>query len=432
VKVIGDVTVLDGVTLTIEPGVVVEFQDYYRLSILGTLLAVGTAAERILFTTDEPGLFAVDASHTGCWNGIRFHGTLETNACSRLEQCVVEYSKATAASGGAHPYGGGAISAHDFSKLDIVNCIIRSNVGEYGGAFFFYHNANPLVAGCLIADNHALENASVAYCGYAYPGFESNTIVNNTIRNLDDPYIESCAFLSFLAKPRFRNCIVFANDPEYVYMHVQLWENKGFYTEHCDIEDYADGGLNIDADPLFVAGPGSPAADYRLQPRSPCINRGLDGIAPALDLDGLPRPVMGTVDMGAYEFSGAHMLGCDVFAISETGGTVSFLLDAGRAAAGRYYFLLGSTSGSVPGTALPGGGMVVPLNADSFSRIVYDNVNSAVFDGFRGVLDNAGAAAATLNLPPVPGAAGTTLHFAYALLWPIDTVSNPVTIVVTP
>jgi len=431
VNVVGDVTVEDGVTLFIDPGVVVEFQDYYRLTVLGTLRAVGTAIERIVFTTDEPDKFAVDASRSGCWNGIRFPGTLETNAPSCLEQCVIEYSKALSGSGGLHPYGGGAISLYDFSKLTISNCIIRSNVGEYGGALFLYHNACPRITGCLIVDNHALENAGVAYCAYSYPGFVNNTITGNAIHNLDDPYIESCAFLSFLAKPRFQNNIIFKNDPEFVYLHVQLWENKGFHTLYNDIEDYDKCGPNIDGDPLFAAGPGSPG-DLRLLPGSPCINRGLDNGAPALDLDGNPRPGMGTVDMGACEFAGTHRLGSDVFSLPATGGTASLALDAGMGNAGRSYVLLGGVSGTIPGTVLPGGRATLPLNRDFFTGIVYRMANNAVFDGFQGTLDGTGAAAAALNLPPVPGAAGLTMHFACALLGPIDWVSNPVAIAVTP
>jgi len=61
-----------------------------------------------------------------------------------------------------------------------------------------------------------------------------------------------------------------------------------------------DGVGNFDNPPLFV----DPASgNFRLQTNSPSINAGLNAYAPAgLDLDGNPRIVGGTVDVGAYEF----------------------------------------------------------------------------------------------------------------------------------
>jgi hypothetical protein len=55
-------------------------------------------------------------------------------------------------------------------------------------------------------------------------------------------------------------------------------------------------------DPLFV---NLSAGDYHLQSTSPCINSGLNAAAHGTtDLDGNPRIVRGTVDIGAYEYQG--------------------------------------------------------------------------------------------------------------------------------
>ncbi len=300
VRVVGDVTVEDGVILTIAPGVRVEFQDYYRLNVAGVLQAVGAAAHPIVFTTNTPEKFAVDHSHTGCWNGIHFDATRATNAPSRLSFCIIEYSKAVDERAGAPP-AGGALVVTDFSKLTIANCLIRNNVAEFGGAVLLYKNANPVIASTVFTGNHAFQNASAIFCAYSYPQLVNNTIVENTIDNQGYEYNQTCALFNFVARPAFTNNIFRRNDPFFYYDHQQLRHNKEFYTHHNDIQDYTADD-NIDADPLFVD-------TYHLGPGSPCIDAGaavpgnphqdFDGQARAWDGDG---DQFAQIDIGADEF----------------------------------------------------------------------------------------------------------------------------------
>src|SRR6185295_5246363 len=62
----------------------------------------------------------------------------------------------------------------------------------------------------------------------------------------------------------------------------------------------ASGSGNIADPPLFVD---QTAGNFHLQPGSPCIDTGSDTYSTgSTDLDGNPRVVNGTIDMGAYEF----------------------------------------------------------------------------------------------------------------------------------
>jgi predicted outer membrane repeat protein len=76
---------------------------------------------------------------------------------------------------------------------------------------------------------------------------------------------------------------------------------------------------NLDVDPQFV----DPAnGNYHLQSRSACINAGANGAPslPATDLDGNPRIIGGTVDLGCYELGGAPTPVAANLSLSPTGG----------------------------------------------------------------------------------------------------------------
>jgi hypothetical protein len=123
----------------------------------------------------------------------------------------------------------------------------------------------------------------------------------------------------------------------------------------------------------------------------------------------------------------------DAETLSAAGGSVRLDLYAGRDEASRRYLVLGSATGTSPGTPLPGGLAVLPLNWDPFTDLVLAWLNTALFKDFLGTIDQDGLGSAQLAAPPLPPAAvGVVMTYAYCLNNPYDRVSNPVEVEIVP
>ncbi|QDU83035.1 hypothetical protein Pla163_01310 [Planctomycetes bacterium Pla163] len=98
-----------------------------------------------------------------------------------------------------------------------------------------------------------------------------------------------------------------------------------------------------------------------------------------------------------------------------SGGTHDLLLRAGPARAGDAYALLGSMSGTAPGTTDPVSGFTLPLVFDAYTDLIVNTGGRGVLSPWQGVLDGNGAADATLVVPPAidPALVGLALHHAY-------------------
>lgn len=126
----------------------------------------------------------------------------------------------------------------------------------------------------------------------------------------------------------------------------------------------------------------------------------------------------------------------EVSAISSNVSTVSVTaagsqvlsIDAGPANAGRTYWMLGTLSGTTPGTTLQGG-LVLPLNSDGYFQYTRTHLNSAILSNSFGTLDGQGRA--TVTFTPNRRFVGLPVNHAFILTNPVDFASEaePCTVV---
>ena len=112
----GGLTVASGATLTIEPGIVVQFESSIsnKLNVQGALEAIGSVTQPITFT----GIVA----SPGSWAGISVNGTSVTPALANLSYVTLDYG-GVSGSYGAQVYV-------DQAVVTITHSLIRNSAGN--------------------------------------------------------------------------------------------------------------------------------------------------------------------------------------------------------------------------------------------------------------------------------------------------------------
>jgi parallel beta-helix repeat protein len=187
-------------------------------------------------------------------------------------QCTLNFC--TISSNTASSYGGGVYSC-------VVNdCVLAGNVSTNSGGGAYESTLN----NCLLWGNHTFNGAGAAWnCT-----LNNCTVAGNLAGSL------AGGGLGGTSSGTARNCIIYYNSGQNSY--------TTYLTNCCTtplpFSPYT-GANNFTNPPLFV----NTNSDFHLQSNSPCINAGNNAyVINATDLDGNPRIVGGTLDLGAYEY----------------------------------------------------------------------------------------------------------------------------------
>jgi hypothetical protein len=172
---------------------------------------------------------------------------------------------------------GGGVWAEGFDDV-VSNCVLIGNYANfYGGGAW-----TATLINCVLKSNSTAGNGGAAI----YSTLINCTIVGNSAQLGGG--VVSCTLVNCIDYFNFSNPFPYPNYGSFVTL-----------INCCTTPD--PGGIgNITDDPAFV---NLAAGDCHLQSTSPCINSGANNFAPTgPDLDGNPRIVGGTVDIGAYEY----------------------------------------------------------------------------------------------------------------------------------
>jgi len=310
VTVTDDIVITDGATLTVVPGVRVEFAGYYGILVTdGAIQAAGKVDSKIIWTTSNPSLFDESQATDGCWNGITWPNVPADAPESYLRWCVLEYAKAVPGlgldgdgprvGGRAFDGAGGALRIVGNSRVEIMGCILRNNCADRGGALAVHYGGAPIVVNSLMMDNVSWSRAGAVFVSYAYPVFIHDTLAFNRCVNPGMFDRTAGAIDHFHSKPQYTGCVIYANQTNH-HEHNEILEPKSYYTRYCDIAGVGEGEGCLDTDPLFIT-----LGKGRLSGRSPCRNAGsyllVETWLPQEDLDGFPRREGIEVDMGCFE-----------------------------------------------------------------------------------------------------------------------------------
>ena len=301
-----------------------------------TLQSINGPTVTVIKGYQNPGAIPFDPSSVRCvylTNGATLVGFTLTNGAApdsgggvwcEAGTCIISNCVLTGNYAAGSRYTGGGGGAYGGT---LNNCTLTGNsaYNQFGYAWGGGAN-NAKLNNCILSGNNAINGGGAAYCtlnnclltgnmadafqggGQGHGGGASQSILNNCTISANKMQVSSARGAGVVGC-MLTNCIaydniIFINGPP-VSGFVQDNSDSSTLGYCCSIPLPVGGVGNFTNAPIFV---NEAAGNYRLQTNSPCINAGNKAyVTSSTDLDGRPRIVGSTVDIGAYEFQGAGM-----------------------------------------------------------------------------------------------------------------------------
>jgi len=188
-----DVRIPPGDTLIIQPGVLVLFHGYHKITVdTGAVFqAVGNLVDTIKFEERFVG---------NSWHGIRFifaSGSSQLGYCSfrngsaigdeedanggalYLQSSSILIQNSLFDSCSADSAGGAIFCTFNSHPIIIGNLISRNSAEHAGGGIACYSNSNPEISGNAFRSNYAHDKGGAVYCLQSSPTIDHDTLVEN-------------------------------------------------------------------------------------------------------------------------------------------------------------------------------------------------------------------------------------------------------------
>jgi parallel beta-helix repeat protein len=178
----GDQTVVLGATLTIEPGVEIRFTSGLKMDVYGRIIADGTSADSIKFTSWDPSAFA--------WRGISIINSNSNGQDSSVfNYCQVKFVQS----------GDQTLKISSSSDTRISNSTISGNNSD--GITIWLQQSDALITHCDISNNSSQitiyvdsPNPYIGFCQFSNNSSTGMPYCIYCVTSSSQPEIEYCTF----------------------------------------------------------------------------------------------------------------------------------------------------------------------------------------------------------------------------------------------